>query len=98
MADGILNWEQRSSRLWVAEHEGRIFRVERHHAANTTAGATAREVDSGFRDLQRERVKGVIAGKKLAEKWAISEQPTEPVRREPSTGIRDLTLGLGTRR
>lgn len=93
-----LNWEKRSVRLLIAESNGRHFRLEKNQAANNTAGYTVREVTAQFRDLRVARVGKLAEAKALAEKWANGEAPSEPIRKVGGTRVRDLTLGLGTRK
>lgn len=93
-----LNWEKRSVRLLVAESNGRHFRLEKNQAANNTAGYTVREVTAQFRDLQVAQATRMVDAKRLAEEWVNGEQPDISLKRDSGTRIRDLTLGLGTRK
>jgi hypothetical protein len=94
----ILNFIQQSRRLWTAEHEGRHFRVEKPGTSHAGAGgAVVREVDELHRNLQKQFVASIPAGKKLAGEWATEPKPTEPITEE-SSKVKDLSLGLGTRR
>ena len=65
-----MEWENRSKRLWVAEHNGRHFRIERTgDAARGTGPVCLREVDRLFREVRRDYAKGFAAAVKLCEEW-----------------------------
>lgn len=94
----ILHFVQQSRRLWTAEHEGRHFRLEKPGTSHAGVGGTVvREVDDLHRNLQKQFVANMPAGKKLAAQWASQPRPTEPMTDEASK-VKDLSLGLGTRR
>lgn len=63
-----LDWERRSSILWIAEHEGRTFRIQRAHS-QVHAPVVLSEVDSRQREIKRQAVSGYQDGRKVAQTW-----------------------------
>lgn len=65
-----MNWDHRSKRLWVAEHDGRRFRIERAgDAARGTGPVVLKEVDRLYRELRRDYANGFTAAAKICEAW-----------------------------
>lgn len=65
-----MEWDNRSKRLWVAEHNGRRFRIERTgDAARGTGPVILKEVDRLQREIRRDFAKNFAAATKLCDEW-----------------------------
>lgn len=69
-----MEWQTRSRRLWVAEHHGRTFRIEKTGDALAPGGSLlVREVDRLQREVRREFAKNFPAAQKVADEWAEAD-------------------------
>lgn len=70
-----LVWERKSSRLWVAEHEGnRRFRILRD-AHGGIGGVSLVEVDRLHREIRKAYAKGFVEAANAAEEWITDGSP-----------------------
>jgi hypothetical protein len=102
-----MEWERRSKRLWVAEHEGRRFRIERAGVSRDSGTVVLSETDGLHRVIRKEPVDTPTKAKIIAERWAIenpdaSTESAARTSRPPATNratpIRRFGTGMQGRR